>query len=104
MFGDISAWMFTYLAGIRPVESAPGFQRFTIAPRTVAGLDWVEAEHESPYGTVKSSWGREVGGITLRVMVPGNSRAEIVAPAGMEIRGSTELGEGEHEIWLAAVS
>jgi len=50
MFGDISAWMFHYLAGIHPDPEQPGFRHLYLAPQLVADLDWVKAGHHSPHG------------------------------------------------------
>lgn len=78
MFGDISAWMYTYLAGIAP--EAPGFQRILIHPRPVGDLTWVTAEHCSPYGLIRSAWRRSGTEFTLDVTIPANTSARVVLP------------------------
>jgi len=81
MFGDISAWFFKTLAGLRPDADAPGFQHFTVTPYFPADLDWVQAEHDTAYGRIRSAWRREAGSLTLEVEVPVNTTATITLPA-----------------------
>lgn len=78
MFGDYCAWAYQYLAGITPLEDAPGFRRFLIKPCFVRGLDRVEAEHRSPYGLIRVKWERDGEGVALNVEVPKGSEADIV--------------------------
>lgn len=91
MYGDISAWMFKYLAGIRPTEAGAGFARFVIAPHFVDGLDWVRCNHQSPRGPVEVHWQREGGRIELTVVVPPNAAAEVELPSA-EPESITESG------------
>jgi alpha-L-rhamnosidase len=91
MFGDVSAWFYQYLGGIRLADSvspvaakiAPetvAFKEFIICPDPVEGLDWVKAEHDSPYGLIRSSWKRAGGVFTLEIDVPVNTRATVYLP------------------------
>jgi alpha-L-rhamnosidase len=58
MFGDISAWFFTYLAGIRPDPQRPGFEHVIVQPNVVSALEWVRASHRAPRGLIACSWRR----------------------------------------------
>ena len=80
MFGDVSAWLMQYPGGIRLVE--PGFRKFLLAP-DIAGIDWVKAAHESPYGTIRSEWRKEGGRFTWLVEVPPNTTARVILPDGL---------------------
>jgi len=91
MFGDVSAWFYQYLAGIRladdvsPVAArvdpkAVAYKSFMICPEPVKGLDWAQAEHESPYGTIRSSWRKTGGAFRLEVEVPVNTTATVYLP------------------------
>jgi alpha-L-rhamnosidase len=80
MFGDISAWFFRYLAGIRPDPESPGFKLVIVRPYLADGLDWVKAEHESPYGTVASHWQREGKHFRLEVRLPANTTGLVYLP------------------------
>ena len=92
MFGDISAWMYQYLAGITPVESSPGFKHIEFRPCFVKGLDHVEAEHVSPFGKISVSWKRENGKIVFRCSIPEGCTAELIAEGGRK-----SLSSGQHE-------
>jgi alpha-L-rhamnosidase len=59
---------------------AVAFREFIIAPDPVAGLDWVKAEHDSPYGMIRSHWRREGGRLHLEVEVPVNTKATVYLP------------------------
>ena len=80
MFGDISAWMYQYLGGIRPLKETPGFRKFEIKPCFVKKLDYVKACHVSPYGPIKSEWTRKNGKIRCEFMIPAGSKADIILP------------------------
>ena len=92
MFGDILAWMFEYVAGLRPDPSHPGFARAIIQPYPVAGLTWAGAEHRSPFGQFRSQWERkEDGGLRVQVTVPPNAEALVHLPA-VSAEAVTESG------------
>ena len=81
MYATISCWFYKYLAGIRPVEEFPGFQKVLIKPFTPAGLNSARAEFHSSRGTVASSWER-VGeyGVEYTIKIPRSSEARIELP------------------------
>lgn len=80
MFGDISAWMYQYLAGIKPQTATPGLKKFVIEPCFVKKLDWVKCSYQSPNGVIQSSWQRTENGIECEFTIPGNSQADIILP------------------------
>ncbi len=84
MFGDISAWMIQYLAGIKPVPESPGFKHFMVSPHFPEGLDWVKAEYASPHGRIKVSWKRCSLGISLDLSIPVNTTATLEIPMSMK--------------------
>jgi len=88
MFGDISAWMYRYPGGLRPLEKTPGFRKFAIRPCFPAKLEWVKVSHRSPYGLIRSEWKRTAGKIVCRFEIPEGSRAEIILP-GKTIRDAS---------------
>ena len=100
MFGDISAWFYQYLGGIRLPDSvsaiaatadpqAVAFKRFIIAPEPVAELGWVKAEHDSPYGLIRSEWRRENGVFVLEVEIPVNTEATVYLPVKPDAKNVT---------------
>jgi alpha-L-rhamnosidase len=80
MMGSISTWFYEGLAGIRPDPGQPGFKNVIIRPALVKDLDWVKAQHETNYGTVRSSWQRSQGRLTLEVSVPTNTSGTVNIP------------------------
>ncbi len=79
MFGDISAWFYRALAGIRP--DAPGFKRIRIQPRVVGDLTWARATYDSVHGRIGSDWKLADGRFELAVTVPVNTTATVYVPA-----------------------
>jgi alpha-L-rhamnosidase len=76
--GDVSAWMMNRIAGINYDESKPGFRNILITPHFVKELDWAEGSYFSVSGPVYSYWKREGGKVTLEVIIPVNSTADIL--------------------------
>ena len=96
MFGDVSAWMFKALAGINPDPDQPGFKRVIIRPQPVNGLDWVRAEHESPYGMIRIAWQNHGDVFKLTISVPVNTTGEVWLPC-TDITGIRENGMSVQE-------
>ncbi|MDO3644335.1 alpha-L-rhamnosidase [Mucilaginibacter sp. L3T2-6] len=84
MFGEIGAWYFKGLGGIKPDPELPGFKRVILTPNFVDKLGHFEAEHTGPYGKIVSSWKRTNGVIIYSVVIPANSAARIYFPAGKQ--------------------
>ncbi len=80
MFGEIGAWFYKALGGIKPDGTQPGFKNILLQPNFVEGLDHFEASHEGPYGTISSSWKRTANGIIYTVIIPPNSTATLNLP------------------------
>ena len=92
MFGDISAWFYKTLAGINLDPAQPGFKHIIIRPRPVGDLTWVRASHDSPYGTIRSTWRKEKGAFRLDVTVPVNATATVYVPTA-SAQAVTESGK-----------
>ena len=80
MFGEIGAWMYKGLAGIKIDENYPGFKNVILSPNFVDGLNHFEAKHIGPYGEIVSSWKREGKTVKYNVTIPANSTATITFP------------------------
>ena len=94
MFGDISAWFYESLAGIRPDAAAPGFKHIILKPAVVGDLKWVKAHYDSPYGRIGSEWKYERGTFTWKVSVPPNSTATVYVPTS----NAGSVKEGGHPL------
>lgn len=107
MFGEIGAWLWKALAGIRPMEDDPGFATVRVEPHFVKGLERFEAEHRSVRGTIRSAWERRGDGVHFTLHLPPNTRASIrldlktgtkfmVDGREMAYREGMSLGAGTH--------
>jgi alpha-L-rhamnosidase len=81
MFGEISAWYYKALGGIRPDPTHPGFKNIIIEPHFVKGLSRFEASHQGPYGMIVSKWNKNKKKTEYQVTIPANSTATLVLPA-----------------------
>ncbi|UIX29410.1 family 78 glycoside hydrolase catalytic domain [Streptomyces sp. GQFP] len=88
--GAVISFLHTRTSGIRLLE--PGYRRFLVEPRPGGGMRRAEAEHDSPYGRIRSAWRIEQGTFHLDVTVPAGTRAEIRLPDGTR----TEVTPGTH--------
>ncbi len=92
MFGEIGAWYYKALAGIRPDPRAPGFKNILLAPHFVKGLDHFEASFNSVRGIVRSSWERKKNIIVCKVEVPAGCSASFKVPEGFMLVGPEAIG------------
>lgn len=80
MFGEIGAWLYKGIGGIKPDENKPGFKNVILEPNFVTGLNEFYSEHASPYGKIISSWKRNGKEIDYSVTIPANASAVIDFP------------------------
>jgi alpha-L-rhamnosidase len=81
MFGSVSQWFFSWLAGIRPDPDYPGFKRFTIAPVLPKELNYVKCNYHSPFGEIISNWERKGSTqVTFDMKIPEGTTATIRLP------------------------
>ncbi|MES2647949.1 MAG: family 78 glycoside hydrolase catalytic domain [Bacteroidota bacterium] len=85
MFGEIGAWLYKGLGGIKPDESQPGFKNVLLFPNFVEGLEFFKAEHKGPFGTIISNWKRSGNSVIYQVTVPPNATASIQFPNGKSV-------------------
>jgi alpha-L-rhamnosidase len=78
MFGDVSAWMYKYLAGIKP--AAPGFKQIVIKPNVIGDLTYASGTYDSAQGRIVSDWKRANGALQLNVTIPANTSATVYVP------------------------
>lgn len=80
-FGAICEWLYRWVAGITPVESAPGFKHSLLRPMPNSQLRSASARLQTPYGLLRSGWSlNEDGTIHLEFEIPFNTTARIVLP------------------------
>ncbi|WP_186755386.1 alpha-L-rhamnosidase [Echinicola salinicaeni] len=87
MFGEIGAWMYKALGGIKPNPEQAGFKNILLSPNFVEGLDAFEAHHNGPYGEIRSAWKKvNKNRIKYKVNIPPNSSANLKLPAGTIVK------------------
>jgi alpha-L-rhamnosidase len=96
LFGDIAAWMYQTLAGIRPLEAYPGFQAISIQPFCPQDLDSVTAWRETPSGRVSVSWKKKKDLHEMTVTIPKGLPCTVILPDGKQSEQSVETA---HYTW-----
>lgn len=91
MFGEIGAWYYKALGGIKPDPQNPGFKNTILQPYFVKGLESFEARHLGPYGEIRSSWKRQGNNIIYKVTVPANSSATLYLKAKNILKNGNPL-------------
>lgn len=76
----IDEWFFWGLAGIRPDENGPGFEKIIITPYLPPDLPWVRASVGTVRGTIAVHWEQDAAQATLHVSIPVNSTATVHVP------------------------
>ena len=80
LYCAIGSWFHEGLAGILPDPKTPGYQRIIIKPSIVGDLKWVKAHYDSIHGRIRSDWTRDGRRLTLHVVIPANTTAEVHIP------------------------
>src|SRR5690606_30413286 len=83
-FGEVGAWFYKALGGLRIDENNPGFRNVKLNPIFPVNLDWVNVQHASRYGNIRSSWKREGKYIHWEVNIPNNTTATVSIPVGKQ--------------------
>ncbi|MDO4164375.1 MAG: family 78 glycoside hydrolase catalytic domain [Bacteroides sp.] len=104
-FGAVAEWMYTYMAGIRADNTAPGFKRIVIAPvfsslKQAEPVRQVRGEYLSPYGKIVSEWSlNDDGSIHLHIVTPPNTDAELRLPDG----SSQQIPQGDYSTIIKTI-
>jgi alpha-L-rhamnosidase len=83
-YGAIGDWMYRVITGLQ--EASPGYKKILIAPQPGGNLTQASAELQTLYGLVKSSWKIEGGMLTLDVIIPSNTTADIILPKAVDVK------------------
>lgn len=96
-YGAIGDWMYRVIAGINPVEDAPGYRKIVIKPQPGGKLTYCKAALQTQYGKISVDWHIEGGKFILDVVVPPNTTADIEVPdvAGRQYT-SHQVGAGTY--------
>jgi alpha-L-rhamnosidase len=97
MFGEISAWFYKALGGIKPDPAQPGYKNILLQPHFVSGLSYASAKYQSPYGEIVSKWERKKKTIIYTVTIPANATADLHLAKNETIK-KVRLLSGENRI------
>ena len=96
MFGEINAWFYKALGGIKPDPAQPGFKNILLKPNFVEDLDQFSAEHDGPYGKIISSWEKDGKSIIYKITIPPNSSATVWLRGENVLLDGEKIEENEH--------
>ena len=91
-YGAVCQFLFENVAGVQPMEDAPGFDRVHLAPRILPDLGFVEMWHECRHGRIEAAWRIDGDQVTYTVTLPEGCTG--IASADI---GGGEVGSGTHE-------
>lgn len=94
MFGEIGAWLYKALSGIKPDPLQPGFKNVILEPHFVDGLDHFEASHTGPYGKIVSDWTRDGKSVIYNVTING---LQAYLNGKVAVDNSIQLQSGRYE-------
>jgi len=94
MFGEIGAWFYKALGGIKPDPEQPGFKNIILHPSFVEGLSFTNVSHISPFGEIISNWTREKKVIKYSVTIPANSSGDLFLPEKYTLKKVTIISTG----------
>ena len=77
MFGEINAWMYKALGGMKPDPDQPGFKNVLLKPHFVQGLDSFRAAYTGPHGRIISSWEKDGNKVFYTITIPPNCTATV---------------------------
>jgi len=99
-YGAIGDWMYRVVAGLDTDEEGPGYKKIRVQPHIGGNLTHAGATLETYYGKAGSSWSISNDSLELNVIIPVNTRATVVIPAGSaeEIRESNQALDKSKEI------
>ena len=81
--GAVVSFLHRYVAGIQLLDDGGlAYRHFRVQPRPGGAITWAEAQHDSPYGRIESSWRIDGDALELTATVPPGTSAEIVLPDG----------------------
>jgi alpha-L-rhamnosidase len=81
MLGHLMEWFYSGLVGIQQSKNSVAYKNIIIKPQLVGDITFANAQFNSPYGLIVSSWRKIENKFELNVEVPCNTTAVIYLPA-----------------------
>ncbi len=92
-WGDVSAWFYRYLGGIRVNPFRRDCSEVSVAPEFIQALDFVSASHTTPHGKISVDWHRTKDGIILEIAAAPRLHGRISLPRGFAFADGTAEGD-----------
>ena len=86
-WGDISALMIEYFAGIRPNPNLQNANNIDIRPLFSTDMQHAKAYYTAPAGRVEVEWEREGDTVKMQLTYPQGAFGYVVAPRGYAVNG-----------------
>lgn len=85
-YGSIGQWLYQTVLGIRTGQHAEeaGYHRIFLQPSWGGSLTFAKGQHQSPFGTIASSWEKQKDCIVYRCEIPANTSALLTLPVQNE--------------------
>lgn len=92
MFGAVTTYLYEYILGIKQEEGSYGFDRITISPMYVDGINSVKGHITTVKGKIEVSYEKINGKATVYVDLPDGINAKIRTPLGyvVEVNKATK--------------
>lgn len=101
-WGDVSAWFYTYLAGIKINPNKESVKEVNISPCFVKKLDYVKASHYLSSGKLMVEWQRKEDRLFLHIDCPKSVKGKIILNDGYVFDNETfskSISSGEYIIF-----
>lgn len=104
-YGAMIDWVYRTVAGLAPVDDAPGYRSVIVAPRPAAGLTSAAASIDTGYGRLAIDWHLDAGGaFAAELVVPYGATAHLDLPTTPDsvvtidgaVSGAEAVAHGSH--------
>ena len=85
MFGAVTTYLYEYVLGIRQCKDSYGFDKITVSPAYVDGIDYAKGHITMDKGVISVSYEKVRDKVTLYVELPDGVVAEITTPLGAKV-------------------
>ena len=85
MFGAVATYLYEYILGIKQCEGSYGFDRITVSPAYVDGLDYAKGHITTEKGVISVSYKKVNGKVALYLEIPDGVHACVTTPLGAKV-------------------
>ena len=87
-YGAVTDWVYTTAAGIRTIESAPGYAKVEIAPHPDERLGCLEANLDTRHGHIRSRWEKQDDSWRFEIDTPVDAKITIAQKSRFVPKGT----------------